>query len=73
VGVVLDHKTFRIVANDGPGTGVNEETVFHFRQDGDVAHADYFGGGVQVGKLRLNRYLELGGWPGQQSLHHEEM
>jgi hypothetical protein len=47
----LDGKTFRVVANDGPGAEVNEETIFHFRQEGEIAHADYFGGGVRVGKL----------------------
>ena len=65
--VDLDRKTFRIVANDGPGAEVNEETVFHFRQDGEVAHADYFGGGVRVGKLlgivsgttMVHRYVQI--------------
>jgi hypothetical protein len=47
----FDNKTFRIVRNDGPGTEVTTETVFHYRQVGNIVHADYFGGGVQVGKL----------------------
>jgi len=47
----LDRKTFHIISNDGPGTEVNEETVFHFRQQEDIAHADYAGGGVRFGKL----------------------
>ncbi len=63
----LDRKTFRIVANDGPGAEVNEETIFHFRQSADVAHADYFGGGVHVGKLlgiisgatMVHRYIQV--------------
>jgi hypothetical protein len=72
VGVELDRKTFRIVANDGSGAEANEETVFHFRQDGNVAHADYFGGGVQVGKLLgiisggtlIRRYVQVN-WQGE--------
>jgi hypothetical protein len=63
----LDHKTFRIVLNEGPGAEVNEETVFHFRQEGEVAHADYFGGGVRFGKLlgvvkgaaMVHRYVQV--------------
>lgn len=37
-------KTFRVVRNDGPGAEVNEHTVLHFQQEGDVVHADYLGG-----------------------------
>jgi hypothetical protein len=61
----LDGKVFRIVSNDGPGAEVNEQTVFHFRQEGDVAHADYFGGGVRAGKLlgieatMVHRYIQV--------------
>jgi hypothetical protein len=63
----LDGKTFRIVANDGPGAEVNEETVFHFHQDGEIAHADYAGGGVRFGTLlgvvsgatRVHRYVQV--------------
>lgn len=63
----LDRKTFRIISNDGPGTEVNEETIFHFRQKGDIAHADYAGGGVRFGKLlgivsgaaMAHRYIQI--------------
>ena len=48
---VLDGKTFRVVRNDGPGVEVNEATIFHYRQTGDIVHADYSGGGVRAGKL----------------------
>ncbi len=47
----LDNKTFRIVLNEGPGAEVTGETTFHFRQQGAIVHADYWGGGVQFGKL----------------------
>ena len=44
-------KTLRVVRNDDPGAEVNEDTVFHFQQEGDVVHADYLGGQVKVGKV----------------------
>lgn len=69
MGLDFDGKTFRVVRNDGPGAEVNEATVFHFRQQGDIVHADYFGGGVQVGKLvgtlagstMRHRYVQVNG------------
>jgi hypothetical protein len=47
----LDGKTFRVLRNDGPGAMVTVETVFRFRQDGEVVRSDYEGGGVRVGAL----------------------
>jgi hypothetical protein len=47
----LNGKTFRIVLNEGPDPAVNEQTIFRFRQDGDIAQADYSGGGVRAGAL----------------------
>ncbi len=44
-------KSFKVVRNDGPDAEVNEETVFHFKQNGNVIHADYYGGQVKVGKF----------------------
>ena len=65
----FEGKTFRVVRNDGPGAEVNEATVFHFSQQGDIVHADYFGGGVRVGKLvgvlagatMRHRYVQVNG------------
>lgn len=47
----LDGKTFRVVRNDGPGAAVTTETVFRFRQEGEIVHAEYEGGGVRLGRL----------------------
>jgi hypothetical protein len=47
----LDDKTFRVVRNDGPGAEVNAETVFRYRQTGDLVEADYRGGRVALGRL----------------------
>lgn len=45
------NKKFRVVKNDGPGAEVNENTIFNFQQEGNVIHADYYGGKVKVGKF----------------------
>ena len=47
----LHEKTFRVVRNDGPGAEVNGETVFLYRQQGDVVEAEYRGGKVRAGRL----------------------
>jgi ribosomal protein S18 acetylase RimI-like enzyme len=43
--------TFRVAGNDGPGAEVNSETVFHYRQHGDLVEADFRGGQVALGRL----------------------
>lgn len=55
-------KAFRVLVNEGPGADVTTETVFYFKQDGDIISADYSGGLVQVGKL-------LGKIEGNQARH----
>jgi len=47
----FDGKRFRVVVNEGPSAEVGPDTVFDFRQDDDLVHADYFGGEVRYGKL----------------------
>jgi len=47
----LDKKTFRVIRNDGPGAEVNSETVFRYRQVGDLVEGDYRGGLVRLGRL----------------------
>jgi hypothetical protein len=47
----LHEKTFRVVRNDGPDAEVNAETVFEYRQRGDLVEAAYSGGKVRAGRL----------------------
>jgi hypothetical protein len=47
----FDGKTFQVLRNDGPEVDVTAETRFHFRQQGNIVHADYAGGRVKFGKL----------------------
>lgn len=47
----LDGKTFRVVRNDGPDAEVNAETVFEYRQHGNVVEGAYRGGRVRAGRL----------------------
>jgi len=46
----LEGKTFRSVSNTENGD-VGADTVFHYRQTGDIVTADYSGGGIVVGHL----------------------
>lgn len=63
----FNNKTFKVIRNDGPGAEVTTETVFRFRQQGNIVHADYEGGLVRYGKLlgvldgdKLNhRYIQV--------------
>jgi hypothetical protein len=48
---LLDKRTFRVVRNDGPGAEVNAETVFSYRQTGNLVEANYRGGLVALGRL----------------------
>jgi len=54
----LDGKTFRSVANSANGE-VSAETLFHYRQRGDIVTAVYEGGGIRHGQL-LARVLPGG-------------
>ena len=47
----FNNKNFRVIKNDGPDAEVTEETVFHFKQEDNVVHADYYGGKVKMGKF----------------------
>jgi hypothetical protein len=46
----LDGRTLRS-ASAVEGGEVDADTVFRFRQEGDVVHAQYFGGNVRLGFL----------------------
>ena len=46
----LEGKVFRSVSNTGNGD-VGADTVFHYRQAGEIVTADYSGGGIVVGHL----------------------
>lgn len=46
----LEGKVFRSVSNTDNGE-VNADTLFHYRQDGDIVTADYSGGGIVAGHL----------------------
>src|SRR5262249_34968227 len=54
----LDGKTFRSVANSANGE-VGAETLFYYRQQGDIVTAVYEGGGIRHGQL-LARVLPGG-------------
>ena len=54
----LDGKIFHAVSNTENGE-VSSDTLFHYRQEGDVIWADYYGGAVVKGHL-LGRMLETG-------------
>jgi len=46
----FNNKTFLLLENSSEGK-VNSETVFEYRQDGDLVTADYSGGGIRYGKI----------------------
>jgi len=46
----LQDKKFKAIANTDNGE-VNEETIFHYRQKGDIVWATYEGGAVKFGTL----------------------
>jgi hypothetical protein len=46
----LEGKTFRSIANTENGD-VNAETIFHYRQNGNLVTATYSGGGIVHGHL----------------------
>lgn len=46
----FNHKTFSLLENSSEGKA-NSETIFKYRQDGDLVTADYFGGEIRYGKI----------------------
>ena len=46
----LQGKVFRSVSNTNNGE-VNADTLFHYRQEGDLVTAQYSGGGIVAGHL----------------------
>ena len=46
----FNSKTFLLVQNTDNGQ-VNSETIFKYKQDGNLVTADYFGGSVKYGKI----------------------
>ncbi len=47
----FDNKKLRITLIEGPDTEVNEDTIFHFHQQGNVIWGEYSGGKVKLGRL----------------------
>lgn len=52
------NRRFRSLSNSGSGE-VDAETIFHYRQDGDVIWATYAGGAIRQGTL-VAKVLEDG-------------
>ena len=52
------NRYFRSVSNSGSGE-VDAETIFHYRQEGDVVWATYSGGAIRQGTL-VAKVLENG-------------
>lgn len=46
----FNNKIFYLLANSAEGT-VNRDTVFKYRQDGDLVTADYSGGTIRHGSI----------------------
>ncbi len=46
----FNHKTFSLLANSENGK-VNTETIFEYKQDGNIVTADYYGGTIRCGKI----------------------
>ena len=46
----FNNKKFVLIQNSESGQ-VNQETVFNYKQDGDLVSADYFGGTIRYGKI----------------------
>lgn len=45
----FNHKTFSLIANSENGK-VNSETIFEYKQNGNLVTADYYGGTIRYGK-----------------------
>ena len=46
----FNNKTFSLVENSANGQ-VNSDTVFAYKQEGDLVTADYYGGTIRYGKI----------------------
>ncbi|MES2478495.1 MAG: hypothetical protein V4561_05385 [Bacteroidota bacterium] len=46
----FNNKTFSLVENSESGK-VNSETIFHYKQEGNLVTADYYGGSIIYGKI----------------------
>jgi len=46
----FDNKTFTLVENSEEGSATSN-TIFHYRQNGNLVTADYQGGGITYGKI----------------------
>ena len=46
----FNNKTFSLLENSENGK-VNSETIFKYKQDGDLVTADYYGGTIKYGKI----------------------
>lgn len=46
----FNNKTFKLLANSNNGK-VDSETIFKYRQEGDLVTADYQGGAIIYGKI----------------------
>jgi hypothetical protein len=46
----FNNKTFSLIENSENGK-VNSDTIFEYKQDGNLVTADYFGGTIRYGKI----------------------
>lgn len=46
----FNNKKFLLIQNSNNGE-VNTETIFNYKQDGNLVTADYFGGTIKYGKI----------------------
>ena len=49
----FNNKTFSLIENSKNGK-VNYETIFKYKQEGNIVTADYFGGTIKYGKIIAN-------------------
>lgn len=49
----FNNKTFSLIENSENGK-VNSETVFKYKQEGNLVTADYYGGTIKYGKIIAN-------------------
>ncbi|MFC2124929.1 n-acetylglutamate synthase [Bacteroidota bacterium] len=62
IPINIDNRKFSAVSNSEGGE-VNEQTIFHYRQRGDLIWATYSGGNIKfgtiTGKFRENGFIEF--------------
>lgn len=49
----FNNKTFSLIENSKNGK-VNSETIFKYKQEGNLVTADYYGGTIKYGKIIAN-------------------